>query len=468
MLKTYAAFFNLLQSIIDIAILGSAWVAVYYLRFYSHIFRTTKGIPDIKNHLLLMVPVVFICYLACSWSGFYKSRRTQSMFKQFYDLLKASLLGGLLILAFFYYVKDEPYSRKLLVLFVAMMLIGLSFSHVLVMVILRSLRKKGYNLRYYAVIGAGKKGQQLVQDIEHTGWLGLKCAFFADNDPTLIGTELLGSPVYGPIEKISEFINHCKIDEVYLAIAGNEAHQTYPILESLQCSGINIRIIPDWGNLISISNPVIVPIGSQVLFSATDSPLSGYKLFLKQIFDFVVALSILMILSVPMLVIALLIKLSGKGPVLYKQVRVGMDQKEFEILKFRTMKDDAEKERYPQWSKPNDTRCTPIGKWLRRTSLDELPQLINVIKGQMSLIGPRPERPYFVKQFSENYKKYMLRHKVKAGMTGWAQIKGFRGDTSLRKRLVYDLYYVRNWSFAFDLWILLCTPWHVIKGKNAY
>ena len=177
---------------------------------------------------------------------------------------------------------------------------------------------------------------------------------------------------------------------------------------------------------------------------------------------------LLILFSIPMLIIALLIKLTSKEPVFYKQTRMGLDQKEFEIIKFRTMITDAEQQGGPQWSVPNDVRCTPIGKWLRQTSLDELPQLINVIKGNLSLVGPRPERPYFVKQFSEEYRRYMLRHKVKAGITGWAQVNGFRGNTSLRKRLIYDLYYVKNWSFALDLWILLLTPWHVIKGENAH
>lgn len=468
MLRTYSAFFSLFRSVVDTVIIGSIWIAVYYLRFYSHLFQTTKGIPNIKNHLMLMAPVVCICYLACVWSELYKSKRIQNLFVHFFEIIKASLLSGLLILAFFYYVKDTPYSRKLLALFIAMLLMGLSFSHVLVMVILRVLRKKGYNLRYYAVIGAGKNGQQLVQDIKQMKWLGLKCAFFADNDPSLIGTQLLGHPVYGPLESISELIKPSKIDEIYLTLSGHEAQQAYSILETLQYSGITIRIIPNWGNLMSINNPVIILIGSQVLFSAADSPLSGLKIFYKQIFDFVVAFLLLIVFSVPMFVIALLVKLSSKGPILYKQTRLGMNQKEFEILKFRTMKTDAEKENGPQWSKQNDTRCTLIGKLLRRTSLDELPQLINVIKGQMSLVGPRPEQPCFTKQFSEKYKKYMLRHKVKTGITGWAQINGFRGDTSLRKRLLYDLYYVKDWSFAFDLWILLRTPWHVIKGENAH
>ena len=166
--------------------------------------------------------------------------------------------------------------------------------------------------------------------------------------------------------------------------------------------------------------------------------------------------------------IAVLIKLSSKGPVFYRQTRVGAEQEKFRILKFRTMKVDAEEGNSPQWAKPNDPRCTNIGAGLRKSSLDELPQLVNVLKGQLSLVGPRPERPFFVEQFSEEYRKYMLRHKVKPGITGWAQINGFRGHSSLRKRLVYDLYYVRNWSFWLDLWILLRTPWQIVKGKNAY
>ena len=468
MLKRYAAFFSLCRSIVELITISAVWIGIYFIRFYSSLFSTPKGISDFKYHLLLTPAVVCICYLSSLWVGFNKSKRMESTFKQVGDLLKATFLSGVLILAFFYYIRSEPYSRKMLALFIPMLFLGLLFSNGLVMFILRALRKKGYNLRYYAVIGAGKKGQRLVQDIEGIGWLGLKCAFFVDDNPQLTGTELLGIPVYGPIKKIPELIETKKVDEVYLALDGDEAQRAYPILESLQYSGVTIRIIPNWGNLISMSDPTVVTIGSQLLFSAADSPLGGYKIILKQIFDFVVTLLLLIIFSIPMLIITLLIKLTSKGPVFYRQRRVGIDRKEFQILKFRTMKDGAEEETGPQWSALNDNRRTQIGAWLRRTSLDELPQLINVIKGQMSLVGPRPERPVFVKQFSEEYRKYMLRHRVKSGMTGWAQIHGLRGDTSLRKRLVYDLYYVKNWSFRLDLWILLRTPWHIIKGKNAY
>ncbi len=468
MLKRYAAFFSLLRSIIDIIIIAVVWVAVYFVRFHTGVFSTAKGIPSFQRHLGLALPVVCICYLGCLWSGLYKSKRIHNTFRQFVDILKASLLSGLLVLAFLYYLQNFPYSRKLLLLFIVMLLGGLCISHLLAIEVLRFLRRRGYNLRYYAVVGAGKKGQLLVRDIKRMGWLGLRCGFFADNNPNRIGTKISGVPVYGPIGKLEKLVREKRIDEIFLALRGNEAQEVYPILESLQCAGFTIRIVPDWGNLMAISDAEAVPIGSQLLFSSADSPLSGYNIILKEAFDRIAGLILLVIFSIPMLIIGLLIKLSGKGPVLYKQVRVGMDQRKFEMLKFRTMRADAEEEDGPQWAKPDDPRRTAIGAWLRKGSLDELPQLINVIKGEMSLVGPRPERPHFVKEFSEEYKKYMLRHKLKAGMTGWAQVNGFRGDTSLKKRLQYDLYYIRNWSFGFDLRILLLTPWRIIRGKNAY
>ncbi len=468
MLRTYATFITLFRSAADIVIIGCAWIAVYYLRFYSGIFSVTKGISDFEEHLTLGLPIICLCYLSCSWIGLYKTKRIHSMPKQLTDIFKVSILSGLLILAFLYCTRSQPYSRKLLVIFIAMLFAGLVFSHLFTMAIMRNLRKKGYNLRYYAVIGAGKKGQQLVRDIEQTGWFGLKCRFFVDNNPNRIGTELLGAPVYGPVEKLTELVKAEHINEVYLALSGTEAQAVYSTLEHLQSTGITVRIIPDWGNLISISDARAVPVGSQLLFSAADSPLSSYNIVLKEVFDRIAGLILLFAFAIPMAIIAVLIKLTSKGPVFYKQTRIGMDQKEFEMLKFRTMTVDAEKENGPQWAKPHDPRRTRIGAWLRSASLDELPQLVNVVKGEMSLVGPRPERPHFVKRFSQEYKKYVLRYKLKAGMTGWAQVHSFRGDTSLRKRLQYDLYYIRNWSFGLDLWILLQTPWKIIKSKNAY
>jgi len=275
MLKRYATFVTLFRSASDVCIIGCIWLSVFYVRFHSGIFITTKGIPDFKKHLILTLPVVFICYLGCLLTGLYKPKRVQNIFVQLVDIFKASVFSGLFVLAFFYYLQDIPYSRKLLALFVIMLFVGLVFSHLFIIVVMRKLRAKGYNLRYYAVIGAGKKGQQLVRDIEQMGWLGLKCAFFVDNNPSCIGTKLLGIPVYGPVEKLTELVKTKTIDEIYLALSGSQAQKAYTVLEALQSAGTTIRIIPDWGNLASTSSASVVTIGSQVLFSAADSPLNG-------------------------------------------------------------------------------------------------------------------------------------------------------------------------------------------------
>ncbi len=432
-------FFLCFGSGVDMVLIGVCWVVVYFIRFYSGLFPVQRGIPGFGRHLLLTLPIILFCYVACVWSGIYKPQRVQNMFQLFAGTLKASVLGGLFVFTFLYgtlgtrysIMGDAPYTRILSVLFVPTLFVGLSFSHLLTMSVLRNLRKKGYNLRHYAVIGAGQKAQQLVSDIRKMSWLGLKCSFFIDErdecreDTSLEPRarcprhELLGCPVYSPLEKTLELVKEKEIDEVYLALGGSEAQRAYPILEALQIAGVTVRIIPDWGNLLSLSNPVVVPVGSQVLFSAGESPLSGYNILLKHCFDFVIALILLLILAIPMIIIALFVKLSSKGPVFYKQSRVGMDQREFNIYKFRTMRENAEEESGPKWSTKNDSRRTKTGMFLRRTSLDELPQFFNVLKGQMSLVGPRPERPHFVKEFSEQYLKYMLRHKVKSGMTGW-------------------------------------------------
>jgi exopolysaccharide biosynthesis polyprenyl glycosylphosphotransferase len=468
MLKRYAAFVMLGRSVADICMIACIWLVVYFLRFYSGWMEIDKGVPAFSHHLALTLPVVVICFLGCVWARLYRPQRTRNAWMQFIDISKASVFGGAFMLAFFYYVEDIPYSRKLVTLFGVMLFVGLLTSHLIGILTMRRLRRKGYNTKHYVVIGAGDKGQQLVRDIEESGWLGLKCAYFIDNDVSRIGKKLLGMEVHGPVEKLVELAEKGTVDEVYLTMTGSEAQRAYPVLETVQAMGVTVRIIPDWGNLASTKGVTAVMIGEQVLFSAEDTPMSETGVILKEVFDRISAAVALVVLMIPMAVIAILVKLTSKGPVFYKQPRVGMDGREFQILKFRTMRVDAEEASGPQWAKGDDPRRTRLGTWLRKTSMDELPQFINVVKGQMSLVGPRPERPYFVKQFSEDYRRYMLRHKVKAGITGWAQINGLRGDTSLRKRLVYDLYYVRNWSFAFDIWILIMTPWCILKGENAY
>lgn len=467
MLKRYATFVTLFRFICDIFVIIIIWISMFYFRFYSGLFSVSKGVPDFRRHIILTVPIILICFSCFLAAGLYKPKRTQNMFFRLAGIFKATFFAGIFIVAFFYYIQEVPYSRKLLSLFIVTLFFGLGFWHLMAMAIIRRLRSKGFNLRYYAVIGVNNKGIQLVRDIEQMEWLGLKCNFFVDNSTKNIGKKIDGIPVYGPIENLATLVKAEEIDEIYLVLSGDHLRKIYPTLRAIQYLGIVIRILPDWGGLASINKMTTINIGSQILFSATDSPLSGVNMLLKEVFDRFVAATLLILLACPMALIAVLVKLSSPGSVFYRQKRVGMDLHEFDIIKFRTMSMLSSGEEELEWSNENNPRRTAVGRWLRRFSLDELPQLLNVLTGQMSLVGPRPERPVFAKMFSEEYKNYMLRHKVKTGITGWAQVHDLRGNTSLKKRLLYDMYYVRNWSFMLDIWILLQTPWHIIKGKNA-
>ena len=466
MLKRNSSFFVFFKSLIDIALIASIWAITFFFRYESGFFSTEKGVPSFQWHLLLSIPVCLLIFVACVWAGLYRPRRLHNIVLQFWDVIKATAAGTLFVLTFLYYTQESVYSRRLLLLFVPLLLLALTITHLGAILILREFRKRGYNLRYCAIIGAGKKGQQLWRDIGKMPWLGMRCAYFIDNNLHKIGGMIKGVAVHGPVASTLEIVERYPVDEVYLTLSGDEGLCAYSVLEKLQARGITIRIVPDWGNLTS-THTTAIPIGSQLLFCAADSPLGGYMLVLKEIFDKVAAALIIAVLAIPLLIIAAIVKITSPGPVLYKQARIGIDQRKFMIYKFRTMKVDAEEISPVTWSRPDSKLYTNVGRWLRRTSLDELPQLFNVLKGDMSLVGPRPERPMFVDQFSQEFKDYMLRHRVKSGITGWAQIHGFRGESSLKKRIQYDLFYVRNWSFSIDIWILLLTPLHVLKGTNA-
>lgn len=441
------------------------WNLVYFVRFYTGLFPYSK-IPSYQRHLLLTVPVLVILYLCRQWMGIYKSIRIESTFRLLRRQIESIVMGFLFVTFFLYYFEKVPYTRILLFLFFFFLMGGLLLSQMMVVLTLRYIRSKGYNQRCYGIIGTGKAALKLFEDMQRSSYYGMRCVFFMDDKPQLDGKFLRGIRVYGNIDQLPEAARKHQIDEIYLAQNGGQTQQIYPFLEQLQSCGIMVRILPNWSGLTAFGRPTTLTIGSSILFTASDSPLSGANHILKTIFDRMVACFLLCLFSCPMLMIAVLIKLTSKGPVFFKQQRVGMDGKVFNILKFRTMEPLSSPA--PGWTVKNDPRRTRIGAVLRSTSLDELPQLINVIRGHMSLVGPRPEQPHFVKQFSEDYKKYMFRHKVKAGMTGWAQIHGFRGDTSLRKRLQYDLHYIQNWSIWLDLLILMRTPIHLLKRKNAY
>jgi Undecaprenyl-phosphate glucose phosphotransferase len=333
--------------------------------------------------------------------------------------------------------------------------------------ILQSLRSKGFNQRHVLVIGAGRLGQDLVNRIHRCRWMGFQVVGYLDDEENLKGKSFCGAKVLGSLSDLEELIKEYKIDQVYCALPFNQMDKALVISELLEKTTADFRIVPDLVNLYTLNTSIFEIDGLPVL-GVRETPLQGFNIIQKRLFDMVFSLLALILLSPLLIIIMILIKVTSKGPIFYTQQRMGLEQKPFTMYKFRSMQLDAEGETGPVWTSPNDDRRTKFGTFMRKTSIDELPQFINVLFGQMSVVGPRPERQEFINDFKHEVPRYMLRHKTKTGMTGWAQVNGWRGATSIKKRIQYDLYYIENWSIWFDIRIVIDT---VIKGfinKNAY
>jgi putative colanic acid biosynthesis UDP-glucose lipid carrier transferase len=332
--------------------------------------------------------------------------------------------------------------------------------------LLRKLRSRGHNLRHLAIVGGGGLGRQVVERLRNASWAGLNVVGVYDDDPGKLGTTVFGVPVLGSADRLATDVAPLGIDQVWIALPLRAEHRIRDILVTLREHPVEVRFVPDiYG--FHLLNHSVTEIAGLPVIALTETPMSGVNQVVKRVMD--VALSLLfLILAAPlMLVIVAGVRLSSPGPALFRQRRVTWNGVEFEIIKFRTMPLGAELETGPVFARPGDSRPTPFGAMLRRYSLDELPQLFNVLLGEMSLVGPRPERPEFVDRFRREIPGYMLKHLVKAGMTGWAQVNDLRGDTDLSRRIEYDLFYIENWSVWFDLRILAITAVKVLTSRSA-
>lgn len=333
--------------------------------------------------------------------------------------------------------------------------------------VLKILRKRGFNQRQIVVIGAGNVGEKVSQAINDALWSGLLINMFMDDDPDCQGKDIRGIPIAAVPEDLNGYLKQNGIDEVWIALPLTAAHRMQEILHKLRFSTITVRLVPDIFTF-NLLNHSVTEIAGVPVVNIKISPMVGVNRWVKAIEDRVLALVILVLISPLLLIIALTVKLSSPGPVFYRQRRVSWNGAEFEMLKFRSMPVDAEVKTGAVWAQAGENRATKVGAFLRKTSLDELPQFINVLKGDMSIVGPRPERPVFVEQFKQDIPSYMQKHLVKAGITGWAQINGWRGNTDLSKRIEHDLYYIENWSLWFDLKIIFATFFNGFIDKNAY
>ena len=450
----------------DLVVAALAWGIAYYLRYLGgQIGLTQHALPAFGKFASAMALSMVLMLLIFSYFHIYQPKRTKKLPTEILDVLRAILLTWGLTYVVVTLLSQGKISRLVMVSVLVVWSVLAALNRLAARGMLRWFRRHGWNQRTAVIIGTGRLAQKLYQTLQHHLWTGINPEYFV-GDPQK-RNKLFGRDVLGPMEKIDEIISQRPVDIAFVAVSGKDHSQTAKILDELSALNLDVRLVPDLLSFHFLKHDVS-QLDDIPIITMTYSPQHGWNKLLKRIFDTIVSAVAIVILAVPMVLMALLVKLTSRGGVFYCQVRTSVGGKPFKIIKFRTMRKDAEADTGPVWAQPNDSRVTKLGRFLRRTSLDELPQLLNVLAGQMSLVGPRPERPELIEQFRHQVPRYMLRHQVKAGLAGWAQLHGLRGQSSLRKRVQYDLYYITNWSFGLDLRILLMTPLKGLINRNAY
>jgi exopolysaccharide biosynthesis polyprenyl glycosylphosphotransferase len=451
----------------DVAATFLALAGAYFLRFRAEIVPVTKGIPDASSYYRLFPLIALLWPLVFYFYGLYQIRRNRSRVDEGLAVLVATGLSTLLLAGLATFYRGFSYSRLVLVLFFGLDVLFVFAGRTAIRRYMEEAWRHGVGVRRVLVVGAGRLGRAVVDKFLEHPEAGLRAVGFVDDADAKRGFVHREVPVLGTSGDVARLVETHRVDSVFLALP-LEAHRT--MLEVLQEVGrtvADVHVVPDLLQYITFRAGVEDLDGLPVVH-LTQVPLSGWMSLVKRALDVGISAAALGSLSPLFAGIAAAIRLADGGPVFYRQRRMGLDGRPFDILKFRSMVVGAEEGTGPTWASAADPRRTGVGAFLRRWSLDELPQLVNVFKGEMSLVGPRPERPEFVREFKEKFPQYMLRHRVRAGITGWAQVHGWRGNTSLSKRIEYDLYYIDNWSLALDIKILWMTLRHGLDQHNAY
>jgi len=464
-LRRHARFFESLMLAGDLAVVTATWAAACVLRFSGFPVALTREAPPWQPYAYLTAAIPIIWALVFKAFGLYRPRRLSTRLAEVRDIARACSVATLILIAVtFFFVRTFDFSRLVFLYFWTFSIVALSLARGGFREGLRLVRRRGRNLRFGLVVGAGELAARLVSTLRQHPELGIRVVgVLAEGE----ANEIPDLPVLGKYAEAGRVVAENAIDLVFVVLPHTDFQKTQAILDRLAGSDAAIKILPDFGPLLSLCGAAEEFEGLPML-SLRDPALYGWNRALKRGFD-VAGSAILLVLLTPVLaILAVLIRCFDGRPILFRQERMGLDGRRFRLLKFRTMGVDAESETGPVWTVPDDPRRTRVGAVLRRFSLDELPQLWNVLKGEMSLVGPRPERPVFIEEFRRQVPQYFLRHKVKAGVTGWAQVNGWRGNTPVATRTEYDLYYIEHWSLALDLKILWRTLWQGLVNRNAY
>jgi len=437
-----------------------------YLLFVAQLEGDPSADP---NHYWLALIFAFALVLVVfPFFRLYQPYRGTSIWVEIQALFKAWLAGLAIVAVALVLTKTGPLlSRVWMTSWAVATLALLAGYRIVLRALLRAFRRRGFNLRHIVVVGAGVLGRQVARRLQESAWTGLHVTAFFDDAPALAGQTVEGVPVQGTIDDVAAHVVGEDIDQVWVALPLRAEIRSKQLLEQLRNTTAQVCFVPDiYG--FQLLNHSMTEVAGLPVINLTESPMAGANQMAKAVEDYVLAALIVTVISPLLAVLALGVKLSSPGPVLYRQRRVTWNGAEFMILKFRSMPVGAEDGTGPVWARPGEDRATAIGRFMRRWSLDELPQFFNVLKGEMSIVGPRPERPEFTERFRDQIPGYMQKHLVKAGITGWAQVNDLRGHTDLAKRIEYDLFYIENWSIWFDLRIVLLTAWQVLRSRNAY
>jgi Undecaprenyl-phosphate glucose phosphotransferase len=465
MLKAHSKFLEQLMLAGDLALVALCWLLSYVTRFYVLGPPLVRGdVPPLGPYLLMLLPILIVWGLSFRAFDLYRPRRIGSHLSEAADIAKASSLGALVLVAVMtFFFRGYDYSRVVIVSFWLSSIAVVWFSRAVFREALRLARRRGYNLRYAVVVGSGDLAATVVQRIQSRPDVGIQVlGLVGDKREESVDVSWLGG--YADLRAV---LDARSVDHVVLALSHEDQGRLGGLLDAVGDEPVTIHVVPDLFRFASLRGGVEEFEGMPFIH-LRESPLHGWSRVAKRAFDIVFSLTVLIGLSPVLALLAAGVKLTSAGSVLYRQERMGLDGRRFRMLKFRTMHVDAEAETGPVWASAGDPRRLPFGAFLRRFSLDELPQFVNVLRGEMSVVGPRPERPVFVEQFRQTVPGYMLRHKVKSGVTGWAQVNGLRGNTSLEKRIAYDLEYIERWSLGFDLKIIALTMVRILVERNAY
>ncbi|MFR4133589.1 MAG: undecaprenyl-phosphate glucose phosphotransferase [Anaerobutyricum hallii] len=472
MIKDNQQHFNRLQVVMDAVVVIVSYAFAWWLKFSSGFVDKEIGVLSFEFYmraLILIVPLYILLYYAFN---LYTPKRVQGRRLEFSNIVLANTVGLLILMAGFFLALSyseqlKNFSRSMFIYFFMINIVLEEIERLMIRAFLRSIRKNGYNQKHILLVGYSKAAEQYIDRIKQNPQWGYDIRGILD-DNIARGTLYKGVKVIGSVGNLSYILPENKLDEIAITLGLEEYYKLEKIVAECEKSGVHTKFIPDYGNIIP-TRPYTEDLLGLPVINIRYVPLSNtFNALIKRLTDIIGSIVCIIIFSPIMLTSAVLVKMTSKGPLIFKQERVGLHNKPFQMYKFRTMYVQTEEEEKKGWTQKNDPRVTSVGRFLRKTSLDEFPQLFNVLKGDMSLVGPRPERPQYVEKFREEIPRYMIKHQVRPGMTGWAQVNGYRGDTSIRKRIEHDLYYIENWTLGLDIKILFLTVFKGFINKNAY